>query len=249
MNPLPAIPPSLQGISALVVFAEAAFLVAWHSRQAERTRPGAAPLVAGFLSLWFAAALLLGDSAHFPLPNEGLRQPLSGLVALVPFAGALLWVFRSQAGRAINAATVPAALIAVQFYRVAGVFFLFPYLAYGALPAGFAWPAFAGDTVTGLAAPFVALALMRRRRGSVTLAVAWNVFGIVDLIVAPATAVYFKAPILAMYPLSLVPLFVGPPLGILTHILSLRNLAANRSALRAQGPARPMPVLGKVVCE
>jgi hypothetical protein len=233
MNPVSAIPPFLQGIAALVIFAEGAFLIAWHARQAERTRPGAAPLVAGFLALWFATALLLGDRAHFPLPSESLRQPLSGLVALVPFAGALLWFFRSSAGRAINSATVPAALIAVQFYRVGGVFFFFPYLAYGTLPGGFAWPAGVGDTLTGLAAPFVALALMRRRRGSVNLAVAWNLFGILDLIVAPATATYFKVPILAMYPLSLVPLFVGPPLGILTHVLSLRNLAVNREVLRA----------------
>ena len=232
MNPVSAIPPFLQGIAALVVFAEGAFLVAWHARQAERTRPGTAPLVAGFLALWFAAALLLGDSAHFPLPSERLRQPLSGLVALVPFAAALLWVFRSAPGRAINSATVPAALIAVQFYRVAGIFFLFPYLAYGTLPAGFALPACVGDTITGLAAPFVALALLRRWRGSVTLAVAWNLFGTLDLIVAPALATYLKVPILAMYPLSLVPLFVGPPLGILTHVLSLRNLAVNRNELR-----------------
>jgi hypothetical protein len=231
MNPLPALPLFLQGIAALIVFAEGAFLIAWHARQAERTRPGAAPLVAGFLALWFAAALVLGDRAHFPLPSESLRQPLSGLVALVPFAGALFWVFRSPAGRTINSATIPAALIAVQFYRVAGVFFIFPYLAYGMLPAGFAWPAGVGDTLTGLAAPFVALALLRRSHGSVTLAVAWNLFGILDLIVAPATAMYFKVPILAMYPLSLVPLFVGPPIGILTHVLSLRNLAVNRKAL------------------
>jgi hypothetical protein len=231
MNPVNTIPPFVQCIAALVIFAEGAFLIAWHARQAERTRPGAAPLVAGFLALWFAVALLLGDKANFPLPSESLRQPLSGLVALVPFAGALLWVFRSTAGRAINSATVPAALIAVQSYRMAGVFFIFPYLAYGTLPAGFAWPAGVGDTVTGLAAPFVAIALLRRCRGSVTLAVAWNLFGILDLIVAPATATYFKVPILAMYPLSLVPLFVGPPLGILTHVLSLRNLAVNRKTL------------------
>jgi hypothetical protein len=229
MNPLSSIPPFLQGIGALVIFAEGVFLVAWHARQAEHARPDAAPVVAGFLSLWFAAALLLGDSAHFPLPSESLRQPLSGLVALVPFAAALLWAFRSSAGRAINSATAPAALIAVQFYRVAGVFFLFPHLAYGTLPGGFAWPAGVGDTITGLAAPFVALALLRQCRGSVTLAVAWNLFGILDLIVAPATATYFRVPILAMYPLSLVPLFVGPPLGILTHVLSLRNLAVNRN--------------------
>jgi hypothetical protein len=55
-------------------------------------------------------------------------------------------------------------------------------------------------------------------------------FGTLDLIVAPATALYFQARVLNIYPLDLVPLFLGPPLGILTHILSLRNLTVTRSA-------------------
>jgi hypothetical protein len=61
--------------------------------------------------------------------------------------------------------------------------------------------------------------------------VAWNLFGILDLIVAPVAAVLSHAPVLSLYPMALVPLFVGPPLGILTHVLSLRNLAVNRAAL------------------
>ena len=52
---------------------------------------------------------------------------------------------------------------------------------------------------------------------------------ILDLIVAPATALSFQARVLNIYPLALVPLFLGPPLGILIHILSLRNLAATSS--------------------
>ena len=58
---------------------------------------------------------------------------------------------------------------------------------------------------------------------------AWNLFGTLDLIVAPATALYFQAQVLGIYPISLVPLFLGPPLGILTHILSLRNLAVAKT--------------------
>ena len=61
-------------------------------------------------------------------------------------------------------------------------------------------------------------------------AVAWNLFGTLDLIVASATALYFEARVLSIYPLNLVPLFIGPPLGILTHIYSLRNLAVNTTA-------------------
>jgi hypothetical protein len=38
------------------------------------------------------------------------------------------------------------------------------------------------------------------------------------------------AHVLNIYPLELVPLFLGPPVVILTHILSLRNLAVTRLA-------------------
>jgi hypothetical protein len=231
MNPASSLPPFLQCLGALVVLAEGVFLIAWYARQAERIRPSSAALVAGFLALWFAGAAVLADRAHFPLPRESLRTPLSALLSLGPFLVALLWFLRSAPGRAINAATEPAALVAVQWYRVAGFLFIFPNLAYGVLPAGFAWPAGVGDTLTGLAAPCIALALHRRRPGSVSRAVAWNLFGLLDLIVAPVAAVLSHAPVLSLYPVALVPLFVGPPLGILTHVLSLRNLAINRAAL------------------
>ncbi|HZZ19488.1 MAG TPA: hypothetical protein VFE25_08970 [Opitutaceae bacterium] len=232
MNPASSVPLILQCIAALVVMTEGIFLVSWYARQAERIRPASSGLIAVFLGLWFACAFILGDRAHFPLPNESLRLPLSGLVSFGPFLVALLWAFGSKAGREINAAVVPAALIGVQAYRMAGILFLFPNYAYGVLAGGFAWPAGVGDFITGLAAPFVAMAVYRRHKAAMPLAVAWNLFGILDLIVAPTTATLFHVPILAMYPLSLVPLFVGPPMGILTHVLSLRSLALNRGALR-----------------
>jgi hypothetical protein len=114
--------------------------------------------------------------------------------------------------------------------------FLYPFAFYGVLPAGFALPAAIGDFITGAAAPFVASALAQRRRGAVTLAVAWNLFGIADLIVAPASAMLSQAPVIQLWPLNLVPLFLGPPMGILVHILSLRNLASSEEA-RAPAPA------------
>jgi hypothetical protein len=48
---------------------------------------------------------------------------------------------------------------------------------------------------------------------------------LIDLIMAPIAAVLSHTQVLGLYPLALVPLFVGPPLGILTHVYSLRNLA------------------------
>ena len=120
--------------------------------------------------------------------------------------------------------------IAIQTYRVAGIMFVFLFLTDGILPAGFGWPAGIGDAITGIFAPVVALMVARNRPNAFKWAVAWNLFGTLDLIVAPATALYFEARVLSIYPLNLVPLFLGPPIGILTHIYSLRNLAVNTTA-------------------
>jgi hypothetical protein len=117
--------------------------------------------------------------------------------------------------------------------------FLFPFLYYRVIPAGFAIPAAVGDFLTGLAAPWVASRVAQRRPGALTLAIAWNLFGIADLIVAPLSAVLSQAPVLTLYPLVLVPLFAGPPMGILTHVRSLRALAVASNAAPA-GPGRTL---------
>jgi hypothetical protein len=119
--------------------------------------------------------------------------------------------------------------------------FIYPFLAYGLIPSGFAWPAGVGDALTGVFAPIVALMLARNRPHALKWAVAWNLFGILDLIVAPATALYFQAHVLNIYPINLVPLFLGPPLGILTHIFSLRNLAVAQSNTPSRFPVKGGP--------
>jgi hypothetical protein len=218
--------------TAFVIFAAAVFMIAAHTAiaamAAQRTsstiRIAVPFIVAGFLAVWLAIAIVVGDGANFPISLES-RRPLSGLVALIPFLIAVIALFASRAMRAINAATSSAWLIGIQTYRVAGIMFVFPFLTYGIIPAGFAWPAGVGDALTGILAPVVALLVARNRPHAWQWAVAWNLFGTLDLIVAPATALYFQAQVLGIYPISLVPLFLGPPLGILTHILSLRNLA------------------------
>ena len=67
----------------------------------------------------------------------------------------------------------------------------------------------------------------RGRPQAAKWAVAWNLFGFVDLIVAPASAIASHADLFGHYPLAIVALFLGPPLGMLTHLFSLRNLAVN----------------------
>jgi hypothetical protein len=226
----------LQRGTAFVIFAAAIFVIAAHSviaaiasqRSPSKIRTAVPFVVAGFLAAWLAIAMVVGDGRNFPISLES-RRPLSGLVALIPFLFAVIALFASRAIRAINAATPSAWLVGIQTYRVAGIMFVFPFLTYGIMPAGFAWPAGVGDALTGILAPVVALLVARNRPHARQWAVAWNIFGILDLIVAPATALYFQAQVLGIYPISLVPLFLGPPLGILTHILSIRNLAVAKT--------------------
>ena len=106
-----------------------------------------------------------------------------------------------------------------------GAIFLLYYFQDGLLSRGSAFNAGFGDVLTRLLALPVAGAAKRRVRHHREFALAWNLFGILDLIVAPASAVYFGAKGQGAYPLLLIPLFLGPPLGTLLHICSLRNLA------------------------
>jgi hypothetical protein len=191
-------------------------------------------MIGAFFVSWFAIAILVGDGTNFPIPLES-RRGISGLVALIPFVIAVIALFASKNLRAINAATPSVWLIGIQTYRVAGIMFVFPFLTYGIVPTGFAYPAGIGDLLTGIFAPIVAIMVARNRPHALKWAVAWNLFGTLDLIVAPATALIFQARVLAIYPLDLVPLFLGPPIGILTHILSLRNLAVARTVAPVSG--------------
>jgi hypothetical protein len=159
------------------------------------------------------------------LANPALLIEMAAFVTL-----GVVVLFASKTMRVLNAATPPAWLIGLQFYRVAGVIFLWPFLAGGALPSLFALCAGIGDVLTGIAAPFVALAIARHRPGAHARAVFWNYFGILDLVVAVLTAVLSHSTNVARFPLVIVPLFLGPPLGILAHIYSLRNLALTRAS-------------------
>lgn len=129
-------------------------------------------------------------------------------------------------------------LIAGQVMRVIGGVFLV-LLGMGLLPREFALPAGIGDVITGIAAPFVAYAMARNLPNARGWAIAWNVFGTLDLVVAVSTG-FIASPLLArvfdihptttllpLFPLVQIPGFLVPAV-ILLHALSLRGLLAGR---------------------
>jgi len=247
MNLETLLSPFLINAMAIIIIATGVMVIAAHTSflalagrrttLSPRARFIAPLLAAGLLASWFAWAILAVPErvlAPEPLapPGQVLQNPglLIEMSAFVIFG--VLVIFGSKTVRALNAATPSEWLIGVQIYRVAGVMFLWPFLAGGAVPALFAVCAGIGDVLTGAAAPFVARAVAGNRPGAHRWAVMWNCFGILDLVVAVATAVLSHSTNVGRFPLVIVPLFLGPPLGILSHIYSLRNLALTRASFR-----------------
>jgi hypothetical protein len=115
-------------------------------------------------------------------------------------------------------------IIAIQVYRIAGFIFLYLYYEAGVLTRGFALHAGWGDVSTGVLALPVAWLTWKKVQGYQHVVVAWCILGIGDLINAGASARIYGPALLVDFPVNTIPLFLGPPLGILLHILALRIL-------------------------
>lgn len=191
-------------------------------------------------ALWSVSALLIGwfivaaatSIAGFYRPASGPPTIQYGLLTPIVLGVAvfLSWpLLRRIVGIVPNSW-----LIGVQFYRVLGVIFIVLY-AGRHLPGIFALPAGVGDTLVGILAPFVAASFARSPEASATRVRLWNLLGIADLVIAvtlgfltspsPLQMAAFDRPsgLIAMFPLSLIPVF-AVPLSILLHIASLQKL-------------------------
>ena len=181
---------------------------------------------------WYLLGLVaFGSAAAVATSDAGpLRFEVLAFFALIPIVGGTLLSFTSPIRDLIRA--IPTHwLIYLQFYRVVGGLFIFPYMTEGILTRGFAYPAGIGDIITGVLALPIAWLVLRGGERYKGLFVAWSAFGILDLIVAPASAAIFGFETAAVsaagtepqFPITTIPLFFGPPFGILIHIITLRN--------------------------
>ena len=150
--------------------------------------------------VWFFAALWLGVSG---VARGGAGKPPLMLAAAVTLP---LLVFAADARfgwrlfRGLAQLSLPA-LIAMQTYRIGGVFFVIAWMN-GELPAGFALPAGLGDIAIGAAAPFVAAAVADGRPRARALALAWSVLGLVDLVAALSLGVTHSSSLLGVFATS-----------------------------------------------
>lgn len=187
-------------------------------------------LVGTVLALWFVLVLYLGEQGAFVRPQEA--PPIPILVGVtVPLLVFLAAYLASEAFRQLVLSADLRVLSAIQAWRAGGLGFLALY-ANGVLPRLFAWPAGLGDIFIGVTAPWIMLTLMRQPSFRASrLFVAWNLLGILDLVVAVGTGALSSgfvarlagaittAP-MAQLPLVLIPAYFVP-LFIMLHLAAL----------------------------
>jgi hypothetical protein len=182
------------------------------------------------LAVWLAAVILLGAAGAFARPPGTAPIPIL-IGATVPLVVFLAAYRRSASFRSFILAFDLLLATAIQAWRAGGLAFLALY-AHGVLPGTFAWPAGLGDIAIGVTAPWVILALVRRPGFASSRAfAAWNLLGILDLVVAVGTGALSSALAsgvagevttgpMAQLPLVLIPVYLVP-LFIMLHLAAL----------------------------
>jgi hypothetical protein len=179
---------------------------------------------------WFLLSLALALMGAYEGGAERIPTIQYGIAIPILIGSWLIW--RSpKVSRIIDVVPQPW-IVGVQLYRALGVIFLILY-ATAQMPGLFAWPAGVGDITVGLLAPVVALAYARDPGRNGNLVWAWNVFGILDLVVAvttgfitsPSALFTYEPPneLISVFPLVLVPVYLVP-LSTVLHLASLAKL-------------------------
>lgn len=149
----------------------------------EQNNSGITKVIGSVLVLWSAFVAFL--SAHGDLTASPGGPPIALLLSVVTPVIVFLVAYRVFATFRHFVLTFDLRLAAgIQAWRFAGLGFLALY-ANAVLPGVFAWPAGLGDMFVGMTAPWIILALIRRPdfiRSKLFLA--WNLFGMLDLVVA-----------------------------------------------------------------
>lgn len=192
--------------------------------------PGAGAFVSGFFLAWLAAvAVLSARGAFIAAPGA---PPLGLLIGLLAPLSLFLIAYRTvPALREFVLSADLRLIVGIQAWRWAGFGFLTLY-TYRVLPALFAWTAGLGDMAIGLTAPLVLAALLRQPGFAASKRfVAWNLSGILDLVVAVSIGalVPLFAPNLfgtvstepmTRLPLVLIPTFLVPAF-LMLHLTAL----------------------------
>ncbi len=199
------------------------------------------------IAAWYGISSGMAAAGDFSAANGAFALPLLGLSFLVPLAiGVAVVLLVAPIRQLVSQRAIQPTVIAVHSLRaIEGSAFLLM-AALGVLPAIFAIPAGAGDVIAGLAAFSASRWLRTARWGRV---VAWNLFGVLDLLNAAVLGIVTSpgqlnllhatppSALLLVEPLVVIPTFVVP-FYLLLHFVSLRYLASARSQAQTTPAAR-----------
>lgn len=205
-----------------------------------RKHVSASAATGALLAAWLLLSLTSAGKGIFRARVDMPFPPIAlGVVAPIVIGYGL---FRFSAKVRLIADSIPQHwLLAAQTPRVLGAAFLV-LVAQQKLPPVFGLPAGLGDMLVGAAAPLAAYWYVAARSRSRAVAIAFNIFGVVDLIVAVGTGflaapspfrLIFTTPsteLMTILPLVLIPTFLVPAF-ILVHMLSLRQLMLTPAAV------------------
>ena len=199
---------------------------------------GISPAVARVVFLiclgWFAAVLGTALSGGFNAPAG--ERPLAILVAvMMPAIVYGTGYFSIKAFRDWVLNLDMRHLILLHSWRMVGMGFVFLYF-HDRLPALFALPAGLGDAMAAMGAVFLGIALYDRAASvSRTRVYLWNMFGLIDFVVAVSMGVMTRtgevlhssgqvsSDIMGTFPLALIPGF-AVPFFVITHLIIYAQL-------------------------
>ena len=183
------------------------------------------------LLIWFFTIFGLGKSGFFFDDPLIIPNIVFGFLVLFEL---LRRVFSAMIKKIVADIPMITWLIGLQTYRIVGFGFL-SLQSQGLLPAIFAIPSGYGDILVGVTAPLAAFLYYFKKPYARQIAIAWNILGIVDLVMAVSLGfLAFSRPVqfivttvsteqMALFPLVLITLF-AVPLALVLHLFCLRAL-------------------------
>jgi hypothetical protein len=192
--------------------------------------PAVTKIVVALLAVWLALVTFLAGHGNLVAPAGTPPIPIV-LTVILPIA-VFLGAFRLSKNFREFVMTFDLRLaVMIHAWRFAGFGFLALY-ANGVLPGIFAWPAGLGDMTVSVTAPIILFGLIQRPGFTAGKSfVTWNLFGILDLVVAVgmgglASALAHGLPgevtpgPMTQLPLALIPAFLVP-IFLMLHLTAL----------------------------
>ena len=199
----------------------------------EHPAQGTLYAVYGVIGIWFLAAFFGGIRGIFNQP--GTPPTMIGMFLLVPIGGfAIAYSTSEQLRHALD--SIPLSLITIAHtWRFVGLGFVLGAVA-GVLPPQFGYPEGIGDIIAAALCLPLARALRKSEqpRRLRTAFIAWNVFGLIDLLSAITMGILYSpsafgvlrtgvsTELMTRFPVNMIPAFFLP-LFILLHVLALKR--------------------------